>query len=63
MRSKTEIKQYAKGLAEGLFYCDDECKIPYELFEHWEPAEVKQECKMLAQSVVNAMLWAQGREP
>ena len=63
MRTKKEIKQYAKGLAEGHFYCDDECKIAYEPFEHWENAELKNECKMLALQIENAMLWAQGGQP
>jgi hypothetical protein len=60
MRTTKEIKQYAKGIAEGQFYSDDECKIPHILFEYEDPADIKRECKMLAMQIENAMLWALG---
>lgn len=63
MRTKKEIKQYAKGLAEGQYYSDDECKIPHIHFEYEEPADIKHECKMLAKQIEEAMLWAQGEKP
>lgn len=63
MKTKKEIKQYAKGLAEGQYYSDDECKTPHILFEYEEPADIKHECKMLALQIEEAMLWAQGGQP
>jgi hypothetical protein len=34
MKTKKEIRQYAKGLAWGHFYYDD---IPWEPFEYYDP--------------------------
>lgn len=59
MKTKDELKQYAEGLAEGFFYTDDSCTTAWQPFEYETPAEIRRECKLLAQRVYDAMLWAQ----
>lgn len=59
MKTKAQLKRFARGLAENHFYCDDECTIPWEPFEHDEPEYIERECESLADSIFNAMLWAQ----
>jgi len=60
MKTNKQLKQYAKGLAEGFFYTDSSCTIAWQPFECEEPAEIKKECALLAQRVFEAMQWAQG---
>lgn len=62
MKTDKELKQYAKGFAEGFFYTDSSCTTAWEPFEHEEPREIKRECALLAKRVFEAMLWAQGVE-
>lgn len=50
-----QMKQYAKGAAEGFFYCDDEMLIPWEPFEDWPENDVREECDNLASVIYNAM--------
>jgi hypothetical protein len=59
MKTKAQLKRFARGVAESHFYCDDECTIPWEPFEHDEPEDIERECESLADSIFNAMLWAQ----
>lgn len=60
MKTNKELKQYAKGFAEGFFYTDSSCTTAWQPFEHEEPAEIKRECALLAKRVFEAMEWAQG---
>jgi hypothetical protein len=59
MKSKEQLKLRAIGIAEGFFYCDDECDIPWEPFENWSRSEIKQEARNLSELIYNSMLWAQ----
>ena len=59
MKSKEQLKRRAIGIAEGFFYCDDECDIPWEPFENWSRSELKNEAKNLSELIYNSMLWAQ----
>jgi hypothetical protein len=59
MKTTEELKARARGIAEAHFYCDDDCEIPWEPFEYHDPDEIETECQNLADSIFNAMLWAQ----
>lgn len=59
MKSKEQLKRRAIGIAEGFFYCDDECRIPWEPFENWPRSEVKEEARNLSELIYKSMLWAQ----
>lgn len=59
MRTDEQMKARARGIAEMHFYCDEECTIPWEPFEYDEPEYIERECDSLAESIYNAMLWAQ----
>ena len=58
MRTKKEIRQYAKGTAWGHFYSDE--NTPWEPFEYYPDKWLKEQCNDLADSIEDAMLWAQG---
>lgn len=60
--TKEQLKKRAIGIAEGFFYCDDDCEIPWQPFEYWSRAEIKQEAKSLVEVIYKSMLWAQGEE-
>ena len=62
MKSNSELLERAYGIAESFFYCDDECEIPWEPFEHFDDEEIKDQLHDLAQTILRAMLWAQGSE-
>ena len=62
MRTNSELLERAYGIAESFFYCDDECEIPWEPFEHFEDEELKDQLHDLAQTILRSMLWAQGAE-
>jgi hypothetical protein len=48
----------AYGIAEGFFYCDDECEIPWQPFEDWSKRAIDDELNNLAESIYQAMKWA-----
>ena len=58
--NKTEMKKIARGISEQFFYCDDECKIPWQPFEYWEKDKLRYQVKDLTDSIFNAMQRAQG---
>jgi len=58
MITKTELRQRARGLAEGFVYSDEECEFPWEPFEVFPESTVRQVCNDLEQLVYNALLWA-----
>ena len=55
---ENRLLQRAYGIAEGLFYCDDECQIPWEPFEYWTKKELTKEINSLSDSIYQAMKWA-----
>jgi hypothetical protein len=59
MKTNSELLAYAYGIAESHFYSDDECEIPWEPFENSEKEQIDEEVNNLAESIYNAMLWAQ----
>lgn len=58
MKTAEQMKAYARGVAESHFYCDEECAIPWEPFEHDDPEYIERECDSLADSIYSAMQWA-----
>lgn len=62
MKTNSELLERAYGIAESFFYCDDECEIPWEPFEHWPEDELQDQLHDLAQTILRSMLWAQGAE-
>ena len=58
MRTKEEIRKYAEGFARRHFYSED--GIPWEPSENHPQEWLEVHCEALADSVENAMLWAQG---
>ena len=59
MRTKDEMREYARGLAEAIFYCDDECDTPWEPFEDWDEDTLEEALEDVAQSIFDAMHWVQ----
>lgn len=59
MKTIDELKARARGIAESHFYCDDECEIPWEPFENHDKEQIDEEVNSLAESIFNAMQWAQ----
>jgi len=59
MKTAEQLKDHARAIAESHFYCDEECAIPWEPFEHDDPEDIEHECNSLAESIYSAMLWAQ----
>ena len=55
--TKTELRQRARGIAEGFVYSDEECDCPWEPFESLSDGAVKQVCRDLEQTVYHALLW------
>ena len=60
MKTNSELLERAYGIAESHIYCDDECEIAWEPFEHFDEDELRDHVNDLAQSIYHAMLWAQG---
>ena len=59
MKSKDQLMMRATAIAEGHFYSDDECIVPWQPFEDWPRSELQHEAKMLKQIIYKAMIWAQ----
>ena len=59
MKTNSELLAHAYGIAESHFYSDDECDIPWEPFENHDKEQIDEEVNNLAESIYNAMLWAQ----
>ena len=57
MRTKKEMKIYARGLAEAHFYSDEDTL--WEPFEKWSEDDIEDEIDALAGAVYRAMLWVQ----
>lgn len=62
MKTNAELKRYALGAANGHFYCDDNCKTPWEPFENYPKHEIEDERDNLASLIFNAMKWAQNEQ-
>jgi hypothetical protein len=62
MRTLAEIKKRALGVAQMHFYSDVDEQAPWEPFENYDKAWIKNEIKDLADALVNQMLWAQSKE-
>lgn len=60
MKTRTEIRQYAKGLAWEQFYSDDD--VPWQPFEQYPDEWLENQCVELTNAIEAAMLWAQGAE-
>lgn len=56
--TKTELRKHARGVAQGFFYSDDQCDLPWEPFENYPDLWVKEQCRDLEQTVYHALLWA-----
>ena len=56
--TKTQLRQLARGTAEGFVYSDEECNFPWEPFENLSMGEIKQVCSDLEKSVYAALLLA-----
>jgi hypothetical protein len=61
-KNQSELLARAYGIAESHFYSDDECTVAWEPFEHWDDDELSAQVNDLAESIYQAMLWAQGKE-
>ena len=60
MKTNSELLERAYGIAESHIYCDDDCDIAWQPFEDFDEEELKDMTHDLAQSIYQAMLWAQG---
>lgn len=60
MKTNSELLERAYGIAESFFYCDDLCETAWEPFDHWEQEEIQEQVHELAQTILQAMVWAQG---
>ena len=60
--NKEQMKARAWAIAEQHFYCDDECEIAWEPFEHWDYEDLQEEVADMANRIFNAMIWAQGED-
>jgi hypothetical protein len=58
--NKQQIRTIAEGVAEGQFYCDDECTTVWEPFENYPQEWLEEQCENLANAIEVSMLWAQG---
>jgi hypothetical protein len=59
MKTTAELRDRAQAMAESHFYCDDDCAIVWEPFEHWPDEDLIEACDSLTDAIYNAMLWAQ----
>ena len=62
MRTKDEMREHASEIAAAIVYCDDECEIPWEPFEHWDEDNLAEVHEEIAQAIFDAMLWVQEGE-
>jgi len=60
MKTNSQLLERAYGIAESFFYSDDECQEPWEPFEDYPNEEIQEQLHDLAQTILQAMLWAQG---
>ena len=61
MKTTEQLKDHARARAESHFYCDEDCEIAWQPFEHWPDEDVTEACNSLADSIYSAMLWAQSK--
>jgi hypothetical protein len=54
-RLKRLIRKQAEALAEGLFYCDAECKIIWAPFADYTDSWVSEQCKQTADFIEQGM--------
>ena len=59
MKHKTELLRKASQIAKGFFYSDSDCDIAWQPFEDFSERELKNEVRILTESIYKAMLWAQ----
>jgi hypothetical protein len=60
--TKEQMNARAWAIAEGLFYSDGECDVPWQPFEDWDDAELQSEVAGLAAAIFSSMVWAQGED-
>jgi hypothetical protein len=58
--TKEQMNARAWGIAEAHFYSDDECEVPWQPFEDYDSEELLEQVKQLAETIITAMIWAQG---
>ena len=58
MLTNEELKKRARGIAESIFYSDDDCDYPWEPFEDFDEDEIERQVNELAQSIFISLLWA-----
>lgn len=59
MKTKQQMRGRAQRMAEGFFYCDDDCDFAWQPFEDFSPSELKLQVDDLAESIYQAMIWSQ----
>jgi hypothetical protein len=59
-KNQSELLARAYGIAESHFYSDDECTVAWQPFEDFDDDELSAQVNDLAESIYQAMLWAQG---
>jgi len=59
MKTNSQLLERAYAIAESHFYSDDDCQIAWEPFEDWEKDELQDQVHALAQTILQAMEWAQ----
>jgi hypothetical protein len=59
MKTNSQLLERAYAIAESQFYSDDECEYPWEPFEDYDKEEIERQVHELAQTILQAMEWAQ----
>lgn len=59
-KNQSELLARAYGIAESHFFSDDECTVAWQPFEDFNDDELSAQVNDLAESIYQAMLWAQG---
>jgi len=59
MRTKDEMKEYARAIAEMHFYADGDDYTPWEPFEQYPAEWIEEHVADMADIITNAMLWVQ----
>ena len=59
MRTKDEMKEYARAIAEMHFYSDVYDSTPWEPFEDYPTEWIEEHIADMADIITNAMLWVQ----
>ncbi len=62
MKTKEQLKARAWGIAEAHFYSDDDCEYAWQPFETWDKEDIDEQIDDLANTIFNAMVWAQENE-